>query len=123
METVTSTDTSITSSEKAPYMPPKFNVGALSKYIRECEENSGVWYASTLRSLYPYKYNETNFMTCLYITRAWHRGKLHRTNPPQSIRDRNRSLGLPDDHGWDAWKHATAIAEKIMQSFPLTERE
>lgn len=59
----------------------------------------------------------TSYVTSLYTLRAWLRGKLHRLNPPASLRDTNRTYGRPDDDRWDAKAHNGRIAEKTAPAF------
>jgi len=59
-------------------------------------------------------------VTGLYTLRAWHRGKCHRLNPPESIRDFNRTMieqGRSERLGWDRLEHNKKIAEKIAPHF------
>lgn len=56
-------------------------------------------------------------MTSLYTLRAQLRSKNHRTNPPPSVRDQNRSLGRPLDHGWDVGEHNLSIAQKVAEAY------
>ena len=62
-----------------------------------------------------------NHVTGLYTLRAWLRGKLHRHNPPEEIRDFNRTVqeqGLPYKlREWDATDHNRKIAEKVAEGF------
>lgn len=61
------------------------------------------------------------FVTGLYTLRAWLRGKLHRQNPPEEIRDFNRTVqeqGLPYPlREWDATEHNRKLAEKIADGY------
>lgn len=61
---------------------------------------------------YPENYAE--HMTKLYTLRAWLRGRMHRKNPPEDIRDFNRSMeenGSSARMEWDMEKHNRDIAE------------
>lgn len=62
-------------------------------------------------------------VTSLYTLRAWTRGKCHRQNPPENIRDFNRTMeeqGRPERMGWDMEEHNKKIAEAVVPRF---ERE
>lgn len=105
------------------YDPPKFNIRALVAHIHECEKmmkTQGYLDREVLRYSRNFDYLE-NYMTCLYITRAWHRGKLHRKNPPEPLRNRSLDTGL--DHEWDAEFHASQISKAIMKAFPLDPQD
>jgi len=54
--------------------------------------------------------------TDLYILRAWMRGKLHRTNPPEATRALLLSEGR-DLSEWDAREHAQEVAERMASRY------
>lgn len=65
-------------------------------------------------------------VTGLYTLRALLRGKMHRQNPPEDIRQRNVHYGRPEDHGWDMEEHNTKLAEKAAGPYvvePASEPE
>lgn len=73
------------------------------------------------------RWNYAGHVTGLYTLRAWLRGKLHRHNPPEEIRDFNRTVkeqGLPYKlREWDATEHNRKIAEKVAEGFMVPEPE
>jgi len=58
-------------------------------------------------------------VTRLYTLRAWLRGKNHRLNPPQNIRDSNRHYRKSDDDGWDMVEHNKDIAEQLIEKYVI----
>jgi hypothetical protein len=68
---------------------------------------------------YPTFYS--TYATGLYTLRAWLRGKLHRQNPPEEIRDFNRTVqeqGLSYKlKEWDSTEHNKKIAEDFAVGF------
>jgi len=65
-------------------------------------------------------------VTALYTLRAWSRGKLHRKNPTQSMRDRASHYKIPPEDpgiGWNAEQHNGGIAEQVATRFQLTSKE
>lgn len=62
-------------------------------------------------------------ITKLYTLRAWNRGKLHRLNQPESLRqskEHSISQGF-DVIEWDATKHNKEIAEDIAPQYAREE--
>lgn len=69
----------------------------------------------------------STYATGLYTLRAWLRGKLHRKNPPEKIRDFNRTVQERDLKyklkEWDATEHNKKIAEEFAAGFFREEGE
>lgn len=67
--------------------------------------------------------NHPKFVTGLYTLRAWLRGKLHRQNPPEEIRDFNRTMIETDRRHlcqtWDAKEHNRKIAERMAEGYHI----
>jgi len=57
--------------------------------------------------------------TELCIFRAWMRGKIHRKNPPQDVRDLARSYGC--EPKWNAEDHAKKIFERVAERYQIEE--
>ena len=69
-------------------------------------------------------WNYAGHVTGLYTLRAWLRGRLHRQNPPEQIRDFNRTMEEQDRPArldWDATEHNRKIAVKVAEAFMIPE--
>lgn len=71
----------------------------------------------TSHSTYFFAPNKAKHMTCLYTLRALLRGKDHRLNPPNYLRDHNRSLGYPLNKGWNKEEYNLDQAEKVVENY------
>lgn len=98
------------------------NIEKLVESIHAAEDayRNGTWreYAKE-NGFSPWNY--AGHVTGLYTLRAWLRGRLHRHNPPEEIRDFNRTVqeqGLPYKlREWDATDHNRKIAEQVAERF------
>jgi len=71
---------------------------------------------------YPADY--VDHMTSLYTLRAFLRGRMHRENPPEEIRDFNRSMqenGSEHRLSWDMEEHNRKIAQKASSQYEMGE--
>lgn len=60
-----------------------------------------------------------DYATGLYTLRAWMRGKLHRLNPPEPLRNYCRSRGIPIV--WCVTEHNRKIAELFALKLPVRD--
>lgn len=101
----------------------KTDIAALEEQIREVK--------TALRSTWEQPMSNKQYtlidlkakVTKLYTLRAWNRGKLHRLNPPEALRQTQAhsiSEGF-DIIEWDATKHNKKIAEAIAPQYAREE--
>ena len=94
--------------------------GAWSTWCQERGLGRSYTYSAS-SGFYPDPYED--HMTKLYTLRAWLRGRIHRRNPPESIRAYNRDMVA---HGaspreWDMKQHNWEIAEAMSQRYESPE--
>ena len=110
----------------------KINIAKLVSDIKTCEAARFNWRSWCEENEIGKRFSEkiwwvpqySEYVTALYTLRAWHRGKMHRQNPPASIRDFNRTMeeqGRPDRMEWDMEKHNRKIAEEAAKRYFLEQ--
>jgi len=85
-------------------------------------QKRGLGATASSGTFYPADY--VAHMTGLYTLRAFTRGRMHRRNPPASIRDYNRSMedsGRSERMAWDMEVHNGKIAERFADSYGMEE--
>lgn len=70
-------------------------------------------------------WNYAKYVTGLYTLRAYLRGKNHRQNPPEELRDYNRSMietGREEMcRSWNMEKHNQQVAEDVAKGYLIEE--
>lgn len=112
----------------------KINIPKLVSDIKACEAARFNWRSYCEQNEIGKRWSEKfwwspsyeEYVTALYTLRAWCRGKMHRKNPPATIRDFNRTMeeqGHPHRMTWDMEEHNRKIAEKTAERYFLEKSE
>jgi len=109
------------------------DIPKLVTHIKEAEamQRSGKWNAYTKERGLGQQVSQwwradsyEEHVTGLYTLRAYLRGRIHRKNPPASIRDFNRTMeetGRPGRMKWDMEEHSRRIAEAVAQRYLIED--